>query len=636
MADTNNEIKKTITIDLGNTATKLKDYKKHIDDLRGSLLQLDKNSEDYRDISKEIEVEQNKLNEVMQVGKKTTDAADGSYNKLTQTMAELKKQWKTTGDEVERAELGKKILSINNQLKDLDASTGNFQRNVGDYTNAFEAAFGKVLDGIIKIDGPIGEVGGTVKNMIPVIKNVNKTAVAGLTGVKKAIAATGIGLLVIAVAELIAHWKDLTAIIGVSENDISDFKDKAIDAFKNIVAGAVGVGNAIGNFLLAPIKSTIEAFKGLGNIIKDVFTGEFSKIKDDATAAFNAITAIGTKAIDFKGNYQKGVEAADNLIVKIENRLAKGGEESGTKFAENFKKGVENKTKREPLDIIDIDSKTFEDKLELTFKEAAKIIKEKKSRLKDDLAQEQFEFSLISDSKTEQETIDAVFAMESDYINKLILLNEELLQNTTATEEEKRALIYETDQLRQELANKQAKYAKDTADNEIKEAKRSADFKKKEQQALLSATQNLFGALSDLSEEGSEEQKAFSIMQTIINTLQAIMATWAGFADMGAFGVAAAVAQTAAITATGAATIAKMKSTTKETASSASVAAPQITTPSMTSVSPLLDDTADINRLETSGIKGYQSQQPIKCYVVESDITDIHNKVQVVEDNATF
>ena len=283
-----------------------------------------------------------------------------------------------------------------------------------------------------------------------------------------------------------------------------------------------------------------------------------------------------------------------------------------------------------------MDSKTFEDSIELTFKEAAKIIKEKKSMLKNDLAQEQFEFSLISDSKTEQETIDAVFAMESDYINKLILLNEELLQNTTATEEEKRALAYETDQLRQELVNKQAKYAKDTADNEIKEAKRSADYKKKSQQALLTATQSLFGALSDIAEEGSEESKAFAIMETILNTLQAIMATWAGFADMGAFGVAAAVAQTAAITATGAATIAKMKSTTKESASSASVAAPQITTPSMTSVSPLLDDTADINRLETSGIKGYTAQQPIKCYILENEITDTQNKVKVVEDNATF
>ena len=127
MAD---EIKKVVTVDLGNTSTSLKEYKKHIDDLRGSLLQLDETSEDYNKVAKEIATEQNKLNEVMKVGKQTTDAADGSYNKLTQTMAELKKQWKATADEAERADLGKQILSINNQLKELDASTGNYQRNV--------------------------------------------------------------------------------------------------------------------------------------------------------------------------------------------------------------------------------------------------------------------------------------------------------------------------------------------------------------------------------------------------------------------------------------------------------------------------------------------------------------------------
>ena len=185
MAIEQNEIKKVITVDLGNSETKLKDYKKHIDDLRGSLLQLDKTSEEYKTISKEIEAEQAKLNEVMKVGKGITDAAEGSYNQLSQTMSELKKQWKATADEAERAELGKQILDINNQLKELDASTGNFQRNVGDYANAFEQAFDKCLDGINNIDGPLGELGGTVKNMLPVIKSINKTAISGLDGIKK-------------------------------------------------------------------------------------------------------------------------------------------------------------------------------------------------------------------------------------------------------------------------------------------------------------------------------------------------------------------------------------------------------------------------------------------------------------------
>lgn len=611
MAIEQNEIKKVITVDLGNTATSLKDYKKHIDDLKGSLLQLDSASEEYDKIAKEIKAEQDKLNEVMKVGKGITDAAEGSYNQLSQTMSELKKQWKATADEAERAELGKQILDINNQLKELDASTGNFQRNVGDYANAFEQAFDKCLDGIKNIDGPLGEIGGTVKNMIPVIKSINSTAISGLTGIKKAIASTGIGLLVVAVATLISHWQDLTAAIGISQDDINEFKEKAINAFKNVVSGAVGVGNAIGNFLLAPIRATIEAFKGLGNIIKDVFSGDFSKIKEDATAAFDAIKGIGQKAIDFKGNYQAGKEAADNMIATIEERLASKdntdkAEEAGKVVGKAIGKGMSEGVAEETESEKEIDSKTQSilDRLHKRNTDEIELLREKYEEEK---------------ALLEQYGLDTTQLQEEFEANVEAIIDKRLDAEQKAIEEQEKA--------EEELT------AKKKAESEKQLA-----LKKKEQQALLSSSIALFGALSELAEEGSEEQKALSIMQTVLNTLQSIMGIWAGYSEMGPFGVAAAAVQTAAVVATGAATIAKMKSTTKDSASSASVAAPQISTPSMTSVNPLLDEQSDLNRLETSNIQGNSSNEPLnmRVYVVDQDIRDANNKAEVVESNATF
>ena len=44
-------------------------------------------------------------------------AADGSYNSLVATMGRLKQEWRATGDEMKRAELGKQINNINNQLR---------------------------------------------------------------------------------------------------------------------------------------------------------------------------------------------------------------------------------------------------------------------------------------------------------------------------------------------------------------------------------------------------------------------------------------------------------------------------------------------------------------------------------------
>lgn len=606
MAD---EIKKVISVDLGNTATSLRDYKKHIDDLKGSLLQLDSASEEYDKIAKEIKTEQDKLNEVMKVGKTTTDAAEGSYNQLTQTMAELKKQWKATADEAERANLGKQILDINNQLKELDASTGNYQRNVGDYANAFEQAFDKCLDGLQTLDGPIGELGGTVKNLIPVIRSLNATATAGLSGIKKGIASTGIGLLVIAVGELIAHWEDLTAAIGISQEDIQEFKEKAINTFKNVVSGAVGVGNAIGNFLLAPIRATIEAFKGLGNIIKDVFSGDFSKIKEDAVAAFDAIKGIGQKAIDFKGNYQAGREAADNMIATIEERLnsrknTEKAEESGKTIGKAVGKGIEEGLEEEE-EKIDSKTQAILDRLHKRNTSELELLREKYEEEK---------------ALLEQYGLDTTELTQEYDANRLEIIKKHL-------EEE------------QKLRDENFRKSQKLRDDDLKAEENAAKIKKQQQQALLSSSIALFGALSELAEEGSEEQKAFSIMQTVLNTLQSIMGIWAGYSEMGPFGVAAAAVQTAAVVATGAATIAKMKATTKDTASSgASVSPPQISTPTMTTVNPLLDEQQDLNRMEMSGLQGDSSktQQNLRVYVVDQDIRDANYKASVVESNATY
>lgn len=601
-----NEIKKVITVDLGNTSTSLKEYKKHIDDLRGSLLQLDKTSEEYDKIAKEIKTEQDKLNEVMKVGKQTTDAAEGSYNQLSQTMSELKKQWKATADEAERDELGKQILDINNQLKELDASTGNFQRNVGDYANAFEKAFDKCLDGIKNIDGPLGEIGGTVKNMLPVIKNINSTALKGLTGIKRAIASTGIGLLVIAVSELITHWKDLIKIVGISDEQFVDFKETAINTFKNIVSGVVGVGNAIGNFLLAPIKATIEAFKGLGSIIKDVFTGNFDKVKEDANAAFNAIKGIGQKAIDFKGNYEQGRQIADNLIAGIEERLKsndaeEAAEEVGKTIGKTITKGIEEELE-ETENIIDSKTQSILDRLHKRYTDELELLREKFEEEK----------ALLEQYGLDTTQLQQEFEEEAEKI-----IDKRLEAERNATIE------------KQEEEKKRIDDAEKKAEEELK-------IRRKLQNSIISSTASMFGALSDLAEEGSEEQKAFAIMETIINTLQSIMGTWAGFSKTGPWGIAAAAAQTAALAATGAATIAKMKSTTKDS-SSASVSAPQVQTPSMTSVTPLLDETSDLNRMDMSGLQGNSTQeQTIKCYVVESEINEVQNKVKVTEQNATF
>lgn len=137
----------------------LKDYKRQIDDLRASLLGLEKGSEEYEKIGRTIIQMQNKLNEITAIGKKTNVAAAGSYNAIQKEVRELVKANKELEGGLEEnsqafIENAKRINELNNKLKEADAHMGYFQRNVGSYKDSFMSAFAEMKS------GPIGFVNG--------------------------------------------------------------------------------------------------------------------------------------------------------------------------------------------------------------------------------------------------------------------------------------------------------------------------------------------------------------------------------------------------------------------------------------------------------------------------------------------
>ena len=130
-----------IEVRTGDSEQTVKGLKKEISDLRDSILNLEKGTEAYEDAVSKLQADQRKLNEVMALTKKEATALEGSYDALVHQMSELKKEWRATNDEAKRNELGKQIDAINTQLKELDASIGNHQRNVGNYTESIIDAF---------------------------------------------------------------------------------------------------------------------------------------------------------------------------------------------------------------------------------------------------------------------------------------------------------------------------------------------------------------------------------------------------------------------------------------------------------------------------------------------------------------
>ena len=135
----------TSTIELDDSLTKeassLKELKEQINGLKDRLVQLNVNSKEYKE-TVEILVEKNqKLQSILSTTKREVNSVAGSYNALSQEMAALRKRWKETSDEAERAQIGKRIAEINTELKKMDASIGNYQRNVGNYAGAIREVF---------------------------------------------------------------------------------------------------------------------------------------------------------------------------------------------------------------------------------------------------------------------------------------------------------------------------------------------------------------------------------------------------------------------------------------------------------------------------------------------------------------
>lgn len=105
-----------------------------------------------------------------------------------------------------------------------------------------------------------------------------------------------------------------------------------------------------------------------------------------------------------------------------------------------------------------------------------------------------------------------------------------------------------------------------------------------------------------------------AIASIISDTAAAIMGTWAGYANLGAWGAVAAAIQTAAIAATGALQISNVKNQTIKAGNAPTI--PEVKT----------------SAVQQSNYQGGD----YRVYVTETDITNTQNRVKVIENGARY
>ena len=521
--------------------------------------------------------------------KKSALGASTSYNSLVNKMAELKRQFRSTTDEVERAKLGTRINLLNSELKRLDELQGNFQRNVGNYQSAFKG----LGDNIEAFRKGLGAATGGLRGM--------KDGAEALAKSPFIATFTILVSLVMKLADAVKDDEKATAALkkGMEAlqpvmDFLSGILDKIVDVLVDIIGrvseflgssgiinkvikGVMGVGNAVLQFIIAPFKGIVAAIK--------VFKEQGVKGIGDAARAFGNEMKSG---VSFKENFQSGQTIADTMLSGMSNRKKKAGEtgkklgeEAGKKFAEQMlKTAMDALKRRESYEASLRDAmKTWQDALNDVQKESDKEM---------------------------QEWID------EDFNYQLEALKKEL-------EEEER--------LRKEDLEKQ---------------KKIAEAKKALLKGVASATSDILGSIADLYEKDEEgatkNAKKIKALRIAAATIDTISGAIGAFMQASAtypppYGQILGAIEAASITAAGVAQIAQMKSTSvtdenaRPTSVSAKASAPSLN-PNVTNVRTITSASEE-DRLN-------QMASDQRVYILASDIQASQNQIKTQVAESSF
>ena len=253
--------------------------------------------------------------ERVQIAKQTAilrSKETGQIEKLRAKLALTTIQWKKLNkEELQNTKQGKALvkqkLQLTNELKRLEAATGDNRRNVGNYTSALRG-----------LNGVFVGLGGSVLYNVGAFAQLGKaivTTARSMSALKVAIAASGIGTLVVLLTSLGAVLKRTQA---------------GVDFVKSSFAG-----------LSAAVNVIIDRFADLGSAFGALFRGEFTEAFDQFK---NAVSGTGQEIAE---EFEEAKQAALELqqLFRDETNLIVANAEKRLKIAELERKSEENKKK---------------------------------------------------------------------------------------------------------------------------------------------------------------------------------------------------------------------------------------------------------------------------------------------------
>ena len=303
MAET--EIKRVIKIESGQSANTLNNLSARIKELKSSMGDLDIASEEYREVSEDINrLENTKRNAIRGV----TAAVDGSYNAYSKELSILQKHRKTLKEGTdEYKEMTKRVAELQDKLKEMDAEVGTHTRNVGNYSSAFSGLQNSVNQ--VTRELPVLTMGAdrfflAISNNLPILYDNIRAYKAMATEGKTNVSVLG------ALGKALFSWNTL---ITVGITLLTQFGGKIVDW----ISGLIGAGEAAKQSNIA-VKEYTEEMKEFNQAIArggDAVAKQITMLKKLQQQWIELGDNIQDKAQFIRDN----TEAFDSLGVSIGN-----------------------------------------------------------------------------------------------------------------------------------------------------------------------------------------------------------------------------------------------------------------------------------------------------------------------------
>lgn len=676
-----------LKIDGSESTRTLKELKEEVKNLRKELDGCQVGSLEFTQTLDKLTMAQQ---EVKDATKGTNDALEGSYDALVQKMSELKKIWRATNDEVTRQDIGEQIASINDQLKDMDASIGNYQRNVGNYSSAFEGVTMKIegfnngarsiigtfdlVEGGLKaigveseaVNGMMDKMQGlmimtnglnSVKEGIGVFTTL-KTSLTVATGAQwslnAAMSANPIGAVVAVVAALVAG---LTALVGwmntandsaesleEQNNALTESYEKQNDALDYNIRLMKAKGATDLEALRYEYKErkriADEAYADYQKMYKEAkgterWLGLANPISDDEQ---EQLDAAYQRYLDLHKEYTNAVKDYNVEVTRSNYQMEQDEIERSNRNRERWRADADKRIEEERRAIEEINklyheqakerSEYWLNDLQLQLKRAEEWAEEEKA-----VVRKQYANKLI----TEEEYLNQIFEIDRIFADKKRKIYEEAEKASIEYFDDGATAFVESEQKKQDALD-------ETAAKVDKVTWKSMEMGEKLNAAAglagtafgqtVQVLNTLANAQDKTSEEGFENYKKLSYGAAVMSMLQGIISSWTSAMSLPApISFITGGLMTAATATLGALQIDSIKKQSFNggggSTSTSNASLPNINTAALLST-PVNYTT------EIQGAKAIDDTMDTRVYVVESDITAAVNKVKVTEDESTF